>query len=88
MLRALPSATPTPLCCAVMPHGGLVDYAPCVLASIPPGGSLLQVFRSQGRYVPPEQLFGELEAEGPAARRARWAHVPQAIQQRQPPWLV
>lgn len=71
-----------------MPHGGLVDYAPCTIASLPPGGSLVELFKRQGRYVVPEQLYQELEAEGPAARRARWEHVPPALLQRQPPWLV
>lgn len=71
-----------------MPHGGLVDYSTCVLISLPAGGSLLDLFKQQGRYAPPEQLFRQLEAEGPAERRARWAHLPQSVLQRQPPWLV
>ncbi len=71
-----------------MPHGGLVDYAPCTIASLTPGGSLVELFKRQGRYVVPEQLYEELEAERPAARRARWEHVPPALLQRQPPWLV
>lgn len=71
-----------------MPHGGLVDYAVCTLASLPPGGSLLSLFKQRGRYVPPEQLYEALEAEGAAERRGRWEHVPPAVLQRQPPWLV
>ncbi|KAL4422788.1 hypothetical protein ABPG75_008985 [Micractinium tetrahymenae] len=72
----------------VMPHGALVDYEPCVVASVLPGSSLRDVFRRQGRYAVPGALLQQLESEGPEARRARWQHVPPQVLGRQPPWLV
>ena len=71
-----------------MPAGALVDYEPCVLATVCPGASLLSVFRQRGAYAVPGQMLGELREEGQAARRARWAHLPAAVASRQPPWLV
>lgn len=81
--RSRPLALP-----AVMPHGALVDYEPCVLASVLPGASLRDLFRHRGRHVMPGALLQQLAAEGPEARRARWQHVPPEVLARQPPWLV
>ena len=61
----------------------------CMLqATVPPGASLLSVFKQQGGYVVPGHTLEELAAEGPEARRARWEHLPAEVLQRQPPWMV
>lgn len=73
---------------AVMPHGALVDYEPAVVVTVPPGASLLSVFKAAGRYVAPGQGLQELEQEGPEARLQRWDHLPLEVMARQPPWLV
>ncbi|EFN51283.1 hypothetical protein CHLNCDRAFT_141219 [Chlorella variabilis] len=72
----------------VMPHGALVDYEPAVVVTVPPGASLLSVFKAAGRYVAPGQGLQELEQEGPEARLQRWDHLPLEVMARQPPWLV
>lgn len=79
---------PTPR--AVMPAGGqgLVDYEPCVLCTVPPGGSLLDVFRQHGRYAAPGELLKTLRAETAEAARQRFAHIPAVVRERQPPWFV
>lgn len=65
-----------------------MDYEPCVLLTLPPGASLRDVFIQHGCYAAPGGVLAELQAEGPEARRARWAHLPPAVLQREPPWLV
>jgi len=72
-----------------MPQGAVaVDYEPCIIATVPPGASLLEVFRQRGSYAVPGRLLDELAAEGAEARRARWQHLPPGVQSRQPSWLV
>lgn len=71
-----------------MPAGGFVDYEPCILATIPPGTELPEAFRRHGRYAVPGELLETLQAESAEERRARWAHVPAAVADRQPPWFV
>jgi hypothetical protein len=73
---------------AVMPQGPLVDYEPCIVATVPPDGSLQAAFRAAGQHVAPGQPLRQLEAEVPAAAAARWAHTPRDVLERQPPWLV
>ena len=80
-----PHPAPNP---AVMPHGAMVDYEPCVLLTLPPGAGLRDAFRARGGYATPGAVLEELRAEGAEARRARWAHLPPAVLQREPPWLV
>lgn len=77
-----------PLLHAVMPQGALVDYEPCVLASVLPGATLRDAFRRRGCHAVPGALLQQLADEGPEARRARWRHVPPQVLARQPPWLV
>ncbi len=71
-----------------MPQGALVDYEPCVLASVLPGATLRDAFRRRGCHAVPGALLQQLADEGPEARRARWRHVPPQVLARQPPWLV
>ncbi|KAL4857411.1 hypothetical protein ACK3TF_002287 [Chlorella vulgaris] len=67
----------------VMPLGSMVNWEPAIVATVLPGSSLLEAFKSRGRYVQPGQLLKELECEGAAARQQRWAE--QSLTGRQPP---
>jgi hypothetical protein len=73
----------------VMPSGDMVDYHCESLVTVPPGETLLQVFRREGLYAAHGAPLERLQDEGAAVRRRRWEHVGAAVLGRQDPtWWV
>lgn len=67
----------------------MVDYHSEVILHVPPGKTLLQVFRSEGRYVAHDEPLQTFQAEGEAEQRRRWEHVrPDVLHRQNPPWYV